>query len=89
MIILYFHVKYINFIVYSSVTIKSIFTFSFKHLNWNMAEVTIPIVNQDEIELEELPIGRGGYGTVYRGKHRQFGHVAVKTLINNGQLPKK
>lgn len=54
-----------------------------------MSEVTIPIVNQGEIELEELPIGRGGYGTVYRGKHRQFGHVAVKTLINNGQLPKK
>ncbi|XP_061163410.1 receptor-interacting serine/threonine-protein kinase 3-like isoform X2 [Saccostrea echinata] len=54
-----------------------------------MSEVNIPIVDQSEIELENLPIGRGGYGTVYRGKHRQFGHVAVKTLINNGQLPKK
>lgn len=54
-----------------------------------MSEVTIPIVNQGEIELEDFPIGRGGDGTVYRGKHRQFGHVAVKTLINNGQLPKK
>ncbi|XP_062599790.1 uncharacterized protein LOC134261368 isoform X2 [Saccostrea cucullata] len=54
-----------------------------------MSEVSIPIVDESEIELESLPIGRGGYGTVYRGKHREYGHVAVKTLINYGQLPKK
>lgn len=53
------------------------------------SDMNIPIVDQSELELENLPIGRGGYGTVFRGKHREFGHVAVKTLINNGHLPKK
>jgi hypothetical protein len=53
------------------------------------ADVNIPIIDPSELELESLPIGRGGYGTVFRGKHSQFGHVAVKTLINNGQLPRK
>jgi len=49
----------------------------------------VPITPGSEVILEEVPIGRGGYGTVYRGKHTNLGIVAVKTLIENGMLPDK
>ena len=48
-----------------------------------------PVVPLSEFTLEEAPIGRGGYGTVYKGSHPNFGLVAVKTLIDNGLIPKK
>ena len=49
----------------------------------------IPVIQWSDLHIEDIPIGRGGYGTVYRGTHPQFGMVAIKTLINNGQLPQK
>lgn len=52
-------------------------------------DVEIPLIHKCDIVLEEVPIGRGGFGTVYRGRHNLFGLVAVKTLIDNGLLPQK
>lgn len=51
--------------------------------------VSAPVLTKSEFEFDEAPIGRGGFGTVYRAKHKDFGIVAVKTLIDNGMLPQK
>ncbi|XP_041375988.1 uncharacterized protein LOC121388632 isoform X2 [Gigantopelta aegis] len=40
-----------------------------------------------EITYDETPIGRGGYGYVYRGTHAELGMVAIKTMITDGILP--
>lgn len=48
-----------------------------------------PLMTKADFEYDEVPIGRGGFGTVYRAKHKDLGIVAVKTLIDNGMLPQK
>ncbi|XP_021356903.1 uncharacterized protein LOC110452596 isoform X2 [Mizuhopecten yessoensis] len=48
-----------------------------------------PVLLKTDFVFDEVPIGRGGFGTVYRAKHKDFGIVAVKTLIDNGLLPQK
>ena len=58
-----------------------------------MAEATgqpsVPVLPRNQFRLEEIPIGRGGFGTVFRGEHTKIGLVAVKTLIDTGLLPQK
>jgi hypothetical protein len=51
--------------------------------------VTVPVLPRNQFRLEEIPIGRGGFGTVFRGEHTKIGLVAVKTLIDTGLLPQK
>ncbi|XP_060079811.1 uncharacterized protein LOC132559208 isoform X2 [Ylistrum balloti] len=52
-------------------------------------QVNVPVLEKTHFEFDEVPIGRGGFGTVYRAKHKDYGIVAVKTLIDNGMLPQK
>lgn len=49
----------------------------------------VTVFPRNQFMLEELPIGRGGYGTVFRGQHTKLGIVAIKTLIDTGLLPQK
>ncbi|XP_063440460.1 uncharacterized protein LOC134721406 isoform X1 [Mytilus trossulus] len=52
-------------------------------------KVEVPVIPRNQFMLEEYPIGRGGFGTVFRGQHTKLGLVAVKTLIDTGLLPQK
>lgn len=47
----------------------------------------IPRLDTAELSVDEIPIGRGGYGYVYRATHEAFGTVAIKTMISDGILP--
>ncbi|XP_046375211.2 uncharacterized protein LOC124148256 isoform X1 [Haliotis rufescens] len=49
----------------------------------------IPKVSAKDIKYDETPIGRGGYGYVYRGVHKDLGTVAIKTMIADGLLPSR
>lgn len=46
----------------------------------------LDVLRRAEFELDVKPKGRGTFGIVYKGTHKDLGHVAVKTLVTKAVL---
>lgn len=55
----------------------------------NLPPPELDVLPRAEFDLEAKPLGRGSFGIVYKGIHKDLGHVVVKTLVTKDILSKE